>query len=274
MLGLLDKPKDPKPPTLEELRRMLGYRLNGRSNDNASDWEDIEDTNTSSETFGMDTPSETGRSDSSSISISTDSISTDSISTDSDTSSTSDATISSLGSAIRPFPQKTPRYYKSPRARFEAAIRRRQTAKATNTAATIIQLPEPPKLKDQNPIEALAMKLKQPPREHLPERSHISRSKIPSRHQSGPTNYMWEKAKQQPADVIVLYIVKSIEDEERMLVRMNKTTPFILLKNELRNKDDTTSELAIKDLEGDFPVFDYDTPLSVSFLLVPTFERS
>lgn len=50
-----------------------------------------------------------------------------------------------------------------------------------------------------------------------------------------------------------------------MLVRMYKTTPFVHLKDELRDKDDTVSELAIKDSEGKFPVFDNDTPLSVSF---------
>ncbi|KAG9586583.1 hypothetical protein KCU77_g9622, partial [Aureobasidium melanogenum] len=82
-------------------------------------------------------------------------------------------------------------------------------------------------------------------------------------HQSMPTSYMFEKAKQQPSDVIVLHIVKGIEYEERMLVRIYKTAPFVLLKNDLRDKDDTVSELAIKNPEGgEFPVFDNDTPLS------------
>ncbi|KAH0335932.1 hypothetical protein KCU81_g8826, partial [Aureobasidium melanogenum] len=87
---------------------------------------------------------------------------------------------------------------------------------------------------------------------------------MPTGHQPMPTSYMYEKAKQQPADVIVLYIVTGIEHEERMLVRMYKTTPFVFLKNELRDKDDIVSELAIKDPDGgEFPVFDYDTPLSI-----------
>ncbi|KAG9684451.1 hypothetical protein KCU76_g12413, partial [Aureobasidium melanogenum] len=265
----LNEPRDAEPQTFEEYCAMLGYKPKGMSYENTSDWEDIDDTTNSSETFGIDTPSETGKSSSSSTSISTDS----------DTSSDSDDTISSLGSAIQPFPQQeTPRYYKGPRARLEAAIRRRKTAKPTNTAATMIQQPEPLKSKDQTPIETLTVKLKQPPRENLPGRSHIAKSKIASGHQSPPISYLYEKAKQQPADVIVLYVVKGIEDEERMLVRMHKTTPFVFLKNKLRDKDDIISELAIKEPEGgEFPVFDYDTPLSVSFLLqqmVPRSERS
>lgn len=262
----LNEPRGPEPQTFEEFCAMLGYKPKGVSYENTSDWEDIGDTSNSSEAFGIDTPSETGKS------ISTDSISVDwtdysraSASDKIDTASTSDDTTSSLGSAIHPFPQqKTPRYYKGARAWSEQVARRRQTAKPTDTAVTIIKQSEPPKSKDQNPIEALAIKLKQPPKENLPERSNIPRSKMGRGNQSPPTSYLYEKAKQQPADVIVLNVVKGIGDEERMLVRMYKTTPFVFLKNELRDKDDMISELAIKDPDGGvFPVFDYDTPLSV-----------
>lgn len=40
--------------------------------------------------------------------------------------------------------------------------------------------------------------------------------------------------------------------QERMLVRMYKTTPFVHLKDEMRHKDDTSSELAFKEPEGEF----------------------
>ncbi|KAG9838157.1 hypothetical protein KCU98_g10318, partial [Aureobasidium melanogenum] len=271
-LGFMGKPMDPEPQTFEEFRTMLGMNPRGISEDDTNDWEDIEATSNSFETFGIDTPSGTGRSDSSSIAISTDSISLDwtdysraSARDAIDTASISDGAASFLDTSVQPFTrQDTPGSHTKLQP-YPAFARRGETAKPTDTTATTIQQPEPPKSNPENPIETLAMRLKQPLKSNPLNDSHMPRSEMASGHQSMPTSYMFEKAKQQPADVIVLYIVKGIEYEERMLVRMYKTTPFVHLKDELRKKDDTVSELAIRDVEGEFPVFDYDTPLSVSF---------
>lgn len=72
-LGLMGKPMDPEPQTFDEIRMILGLKSKGKLDGNTSDWEDIEDTSNSSETFGI----ETGKSDSSSIPVSTDSVSVD-----------------------------------------------------------------------------------------------------------------------------------------------------------------------------------------------------
>ncbi|KAG9741490.1 hypothetical protein KCU73_g8916, partial [Aureobasidium melanogenum] len=267
---------DPEPQTFDEFRMILGLESKGKLDESTSDWEAIEDTSNSFETFGIDTPSETGKSDSSSIPVSTDSLSVgwteysrasarDAI----DTASFSDGAASSLDTSVQPLARQNTSDSQTQSQRYPASARRGQTANSTDTSATIVQQPDPPKSPLENPIETLAMKLKQPRKSNPFKDSHKPRSKIASGHQSIPTSYMFEKAKQQPADVIVLYIVKGIEYEERMLVRMYKTTPFVLLKNELRDKDDIVSQLAIKDPEGgEFPVFDNDTPLSVSFLFL------
>ncbi|KAH0159153.1 hypothetical protein KCU67_g7246, partial [Aureobasidium melanogenum] len=269
-LGLMGKPMDPEPQTFDEFRMILGLESKGKLDENTSDWEAIEDTSNSFETFGIDTPSETDKSDSSSIPVSTDYVSVDwteysraSARDAIDTASFSDGAASSLDTSVQHFArQDTPGSHTESQ-RCPAFARRNQTAKSTDPASTIIQQPEPPKSTPENPIETLAMRLKQPLKSGPLKDSHKPRSKMASGYQSMSTSYMFEKAKQQPADVIVLYIVKGIEYEERMLVRMYKTTPFVLLKNELRDKDDTVSELAIKNPEGgEFPVFDNDTPLS------------
>ncbi|KAG9741974.1 hypothetical protein KCU73_g8782, partial [Aureobasidium melanogenum] len=261
---------DPEPQTFNEFRMILGLESEGKLDENTSDWEAIEDTSNSFETFGIDTPSETDKSDSSSIPVSTDYVSVDrteysraSARDAIDTASFSDGAASSLDNSVQHFArQDTPGSHTESQ-RCPAFARRNQTAKSTDPASTIIQQPKPPKSTPENPIETLAMRLKQPPKSGPLKDSHKPRSKIASGHQSILTSYMFEKAKQQPTDVIVLYIVKGIGYEERMLVRMYRTTPFVLLKNELRDKDDTVSELAIKDAGGgEFPVFDNDSPLS------------
>ncbi|KAH0164122.1 hypothetical protein KCU67_g5285, partial [Aureobasidium melanogenum] len=270
-LGLMGKPMDPEPQIFDELRMILGLESKGKLDENTSDWEDIENTSNSSETFGIDTPSETGKSDSRSIPVSTDSVLVDwteysrATARDAiDTASFSDGAASSLDTSVQPLARQDTSDSQTQSQRHPASARRGQAANSTDTSATIVQQPEPPKSPLENPIETLAMKLKQPRKSNPSKDSHKPRSKIASGHQSIPTSYMFEKAKQQPADVIVLYIIKGIEYEERMLVRMYKTTPFVLLKNELRDKDDTVSELAIKNPEGgEFPVFDNDTPLSL-----------
>ncbi|KAH0345441.1 hypothetical protein KCU83_g7788, partial [Aureobasidium melanogenum] len=279
-LGLMGKPMDPELQTFEEFRTMLGMKPKGISEDDTNDWDDIEeDPRNSSETFGIDTPSETGKSDWSSIPMSKDPIYVDwidwidwtedsraSASDVIDTASVWDDPSSLLDTCVQPFARQDTSASNTKSQRDPAFARCDQTARSTHTAATIIQQSEPPKSNPENPIETLAMRLKQPPKSHPPKVSHVPRSRMTSRHQSMLTSYMFEKTKQQPADIIVLYIVKGIEYEERMLVRMYKTAPFVLLKNDLRDKDDTVSELAIKNPEGgEFPVFDNDTPLSVSF---------
>jgi hypothetical protein len=72
------------------------------------------------------------------------------------------------------------------------------------------------------------------------------------------------KAAHQPLDTIVLQIKKGVDFQESMLVRMHKTTPFIQLKDKLRKKDEKDSELVVRTPGGDSPVFDNETPSSVS----------
>ncbi|KAG9523183.1 hypothetical protein KCV07_g2710, partial [Aureobasidium melanogenum] len=109
MLGFMGKPMDPEPQTSEEFWTMLGMKIRGISDEDTSDWEDIEDTSNSSETFGIDTPSETGKSDSSSIPVSTDSVSVDwteysraSARDAIDTASFSDGAASSPDTSVQP----------------------------------------------------------------------------------------------------------------------------------------------------------------------------
>jgi len=74
------------------------------------------------------------------------------------------------------------------------------------------------------------------------------------------------KAVHQPLDTIVLQIKKGVDFQESMLVRMHKTTPFIQLKDKLRKKDEKDSKLVVRTPRGDSPVFDNETPSSVSRL--------
>jgi hypothetical protein len=84
-----------------------------------------------------------------------------------------------------------------------------------------------------------------------------------NRDQPRLTSYV-VKAAHQPLDIIVLEIKKGVDFRERMLVRMYRTTPFIQLKNKLRNKDEKDGELVVRTPKRDFPVFDNETPSSVS----------
>lgn len=268
-------------PIREQIARQLpgpfameAEGFEGLTDEDTSDWEDTEDMSDSSDTrsFDLDTLSETGRTDLSSIPNSTDSISVDlteynraGASDAIDTATIVDDAASSVDISAQHFAQqKTPRWHKGVKLYAPPLERRDQDAKAPKIASTMIQRTEPPRSNPENPVETLAVKLKQPPKRESPY-TRILREQMANRNESMPTNHMWEKARQQPADVIILYVVKGFEYEERMLVRMYKTTPFVHLKNELREKDDMISELAIKGSEGDFPVFDNDTPLSVSF---------
>ncbi|KAG9675256.1 hypothetical protein KCU99_g7908, partial [Aureobasidium melanogenum] len=108
-LGLMGKPMDPEPQTFDEFRMILGLESKGKLHESTSDWEAIEDTSNSFETFGIDTPSETGKSDSSSIPVSTDSLSVDrteysraSARDAIDTASFSDGAASSLDTSVQP----------------------------------------------------------------------------------------------------------------------------------------------------------------------------
>jgi hypothetical protein len=83
-------------------------------------------------------------------------------------------------------------------------------------------------------------------------------------HQPRLTSYVAEKAEHQPLDMIVLQVKKGADIRESGLVRMYKTTPFAQLKDRLRNKGENDSELVVRTSRGDFPVFDYETPFSVS----------
>jgi hypothetical protein len=80
------------------------------------------------------------------------------------------------------------------------------------------------------------------------------------------TSYVVEKAEHQPLDMIVLQVMQGTDYQEKTLVRMDKTTSFVQLKDKLRKKDEDDSELVVRGPRGDFPVFDNETPLSVSSL--------
>jgi hypothetical protein len=83
-------------------------------------------------------------------------------------------------------------------------------------------------------------------------------------HQPTLTSYVAEKAEHQPLDMIVLQVMLGTDYQEKILVRMYKTTPFVQLKDKLRKKDEHDTGLVVKGPRGDFPVFDYETPFSVS----------
>jgi hypothetical protein len=82
------------------------------------------------------------------------------------------------------------------------------------------------------------------------------------------TSWVALKPEHQPTDMIVLQleIREGIEFQEKIMVRMHKTTPFVQLKDKLRKKNDNESELVADDPRGCYPVFDHETPLSVSFV--------
>jgi hypothetical protein len=96
-----------------------------------------------------------------------------------------------------------------------------------------------------------------------------SRPADPSSDPSILTSWVALKPEHQPTDMIVLQIEirKGINFQEKIIVRMHKTTPFVQLKDKLRKKDDKDSELVVGDPRGCYPVFDHETTLSVSFAL-------
>jgi hypothetical protein len=67
-----------------------------------------------------------------------------------------------------------------------------------------------------------------------------------------------------PFGMIILQVKKGTDFRENMVVLMYKTTPFVQLKDKLRKKDEDDSELVLKTPRGNFPVFDNETPSSVS----------
>lgn len=87
-----------------------------------------------------------------------------------------------------------------------------------------------------------------------------------------PSNVVGE-VENQPADVIIFRLERGADTQERMLVRIHKTTPLKQLKDRLRNKDEDACELMVKESRRDFPVFDNETPSSVSFCPVVYFVK-
>jgi hypothetical protein len=67
-----------------------------------------------------------------------------------------------------------------------------------------------------------------------------------------------------PLDMIILQVKKGVDSRESMLVLMYKTTPFVQLKDKLRKKNEDDSELVVRRPKGHFPLFDNETPGSVS----------
>lgn len=102
-----------------------------------------------------------------------------------------------------------------------------------------------------------------PYRENMTMYSGIPSNRWENQRQPRLTSHVL-KAAHQPLDIIVLQIKKGVDFRESMLVRMYKTTPFIQLKDKLRNKDEKNNELVVRTLKRDFPVFDNETPSSVS----------
>ncbi|KAH0288088.1 hypothetical protein M436DRAFT_63592 [Aureobasidium namibiae CBS 147.97] len=82
------------------------------------------------------------------------------------------------------------------------------------------------------------------------------KSVVAGRHQPTTPSNLAEEVKYQSTDVNVLRIDRGVDKQEKMLVRIHKTTPFRHLKDKLRNKDEDACELTLKDLRREFPVFD------------------
>ncbi|KAG9741491.1 hypothetical protein KCU73_g8915, partial [Aureobasidium melanogenum] len=83
---------------------------------------------------------------------------------------------------------------------------------------------------------------------------------------SKPILSLKQRAKHQPAKIIIVEVRKEIAFKEKLIVRMYRTSSFSSLKAALNSDEpgDDTHGLAIKDDEGGYyPVFDNDTPISV-----------
>jgi hypothetical protein len=102
-----------------------------------------------------------------------------------------------------------------------------------------------------------------PYRENMTMYSGMPSNRWKNRRQPRLTSHVL-KAAHKPLDIIVLQIKKGVDFRESMLVRMYKRTPFIQLKDKLRDKDEKNNELVVRTLKRDFPVFDNETPSSVS----------
>jgi len=97
------------------------------------------------------------------------------------------------------------------------------------------------------------------------------KSVVAGRHQPTTPSNLAGKVKYQPTDVIILRIERGADTQERVLVRIHKTTPLKQLKDKLRNNDEDVCELIVKESRRDIPVFDNETPSSVSFCPVMYF---
>lgn len=102
-------------------------------------------------------------------------------------------------------------------------------------------------------------------RDEVANRLHTSKSREADQQQPTRTSHTIEKLEHQATDIIILRVLRGTDSQERLLVRIHRTTPFAQLKDKLRNKDGYACELMVTDTKRDFPVFDNETPSSVSF---------
>lgn len=101
-------------------------------------------------------------------------------------------------------------------------------------------------------------------RDEIASSLRMLKSRVADQQQPTTTSHMVGKLEHQPADIIILRILQDTDSQEKMLVRIRKTTPFAQLKDRLRSKDEDACELMVKDSRNEFPVFDNETPSSVS----------
>ncbi|KAH0145151.1 hypothetical protein KCU67_g12756, partial [Aureobasidium melanogenum] len=239
----------------------------------ADGWADLEDTD-DNWSMCVDTPSETG---SNATSRSTNTVPTDrkksrrvSFSDTVDTASNQEAVASyvkALNQLLVP-QDRSKRHGEQQQAEPGVPTKRRSTADLCEPSSTTTQQPESskPKTSKHNGKQAS----KQPVQNNTVEDLHMSSSqKTLSNHKQSPKpkSSSKQRVEHQPAEIIIVEVRKGTTFEEKLVVRMYRTSSFSSLKCALNSDElgDDTHGLAIKDDEGGYyPVFDNDTPISVN----------
>jgi hypothetical protein len=262
---------------LDELWIIKGKSNNEASKDaKADDWADVEDTD-DNWSMRVDTPSETeGSCISNATSTSSNTVPTDwktskrvGVSDAVDTALNPGETAPYIDASIQPpAPQDRSGRYVQQQVKPGASTKHRRTVDLRDASNITTRQLDPSKPESSN--QTSKQTLQRPLQEHNLETLHTSSSKkarLNHEQPSQPILSLKQKAEHQPAKIIIVEVRKGIAFKEKLIVRMYRTSSFSSLKAALNSDElgDDTHGLAIKDDEGGYyPVFDNDTPISVS----------
>lgn len=265
---------------LDELWLVKGTSKNEVSKDaDIGDWSDLKNTD-DNWSMCIDTPSETERS----CTSNTTSRSTDTVPGDRKKSRRAGAS-NAIDTAFNPketgsyidasnqtaAPQNRPKRHVRQETNPGTPKKNRITAKSTLKPSMTTQQPEFSKPKTSHHTSKRTKE--KTPQNHTIRDSHLFGRDRPFSVCEGPPMPILSSkgiVEYQPAEIVILEVRKGINFKKKLIVRMYRTSPFTHLKSVLRSDEmgDDTHDLAIRNEEGYYLVFDNDTPLSVSLFSV------